>query len=127
MKGPAILLSLLCCLFLSCSKENVESAVLIRVNNQIDARINHISIFSGSSDGQDGREVKYGSLAPGFASGYQQHWNVDGIPLFRFTLPDGTIHEVKQLRCTTPTLTPGKYSLLISDDLGYILVRFEKD
>ena len=118
---------LFCGLLLACTKPHDEDGVYIRVVNQIDQELKEVSVFSASADQMIDEEKRYGSVAPGSASLYQQHQKVVTVPLVEFTVENIGVFEIKEVRCPSGFLEPGRYSLVIAGDAVYPTLTFVKD
>ncbi len=123
------ILILVAVLFLfSCSKEQHDTAILIRVDNQSSKKLEEVRITSFSPNAGVETEKRYGSVPAGQTSSYLSHEEVFTIPLFQFTMRDVGHFELANIPCATGTssLSPGKYSLIIRGG-DYPDVYLEKD
>jgi hypothetical protein len=131
MKKLVLLLSFLSLLLNSCSKQDLENKVQIRINNQTGRNLTDISVFSQSSFSSLAANVekKYGNVANGKTSKYLVHGFVTYYPFYKFNMQGAGILKTGMLRCGMGIgyLDPGKYSLLIEGDYNSPYIRFVKD
>ena len=130
MKKLILLPGLFTLLLISCSKQDLESKVQIRINNQTGRNLTDISVFSqSSSSAPTNVEKKYGSVSSGNTSKYLTHQSVRYYPFYRFNMQGAGEREMIMLRCGMGIgyLEPGKYSLLIEGDYNSPYIRFVKD
>ena len=124
-----IILSLLLFSFqlFSCSKQDIENNILIRINNQTGGKLTDVSVFSSGSSGDF--EARYGSITSNKTSKYQKHSRVAYYPLYKFTLQGSGNCESRMNRCGNDLsyLEPGKYSLLIEGLGSNLYIRYIKD
>jgi len=124
-----LLVSFVFIFLFSCSKSQLEGNILIRIKNQTAQKIEDVSVYSIAADMSREVERKYGSVKSNSATMYLPHEYVYDYPLLKYTVPGSGVFEITSMRCAVGVgnLSPGKYSLVISDDVNSRMIYFQRD
>lgn len=127
-----LLFAVLTSLLYSCSKENLDSDVLIRIQNQTSQTLDKTIIYSETGN-INTATVTYGNINMGNSSEYQSHGSM--YPAFYYDLNfiGSDAHWTNIPRCPAEfqegrPLPAGRYTLVVTiDDSGYPVVELVKD
>jgi hypothetical protein len=128
MKSPTVLLLLILCTLVSCTKQRIEGEVWIRVDNQTSKKLEDFRLrqISGA-EGHDLRNA-YKYIDPRSITAYRSHRHFSNIFSYEFLMP-GYGQVGMELRCQVGmnALPEGKYSIVILEGTDFPEVYLQRD